>query len=177
VRVDLYAIICECLEVLIEDFNSGDIALPVFSSKVERILGPISLYDATNEHAFEWVVLDQGGGYDLYYASDNHSAHMQIRLVKGNRFVHALIKHEENAAPAEDAENAENAVETEPLTAHVEASAQGCDDPECVSCNITARVKATLESAGLLSVNVMSGGSVLPEGVLLSFGRLKRDEN
>lgn len=169
---DLYAVICEGLDVLIEDFDSGDIGLPVFASKVERILGAVSLYDINTAHGFEWTVLDAGRGFDLYYASDTHRAIMQIRLVDGSRYVHAMIKHEDAA----DIADAEDAVETEPLTAPVEASAQGCGDPECPGCSAVARIKATLENAGLVGVTVMSSNAV-PEGTLLSFGRLKRDEN
>jgi len=179
-EADLYAVICEGLDVLIEDFDCGDIGLPVFASKVERILGNASLYDASPEHGFEWTVLDAGKGFDLYYASDTHRALMQIRLVDGSRYVHALIKHEDAVDDEPSLDDEEEALiaasAAEPTTAAAVNDDEGCGDPACPGCSAAARIKATLESAGLGSVRVLTNRN-LPEGTLLSFGRLKRDEN
>jgi hypothetical protein len=172
-ETDLYAVICEGLDVLIEDFDSGDIGLPIFASKVERILGGVSLYDASNKHGFEWTVLDAGKGFDLYYASDTHRALMQIRLFDGNRYVHALIKHEDAEDAADNADSADAAYVEDDAG---QADDTGCGDPGCTSCSAVARIKATLESAGLSSVSVLTSADI-PERTLLSFGRLKRDEN
>jgi len=173
---DLYAVICEGLDVLIEDFDCGDIGLPVFASKVERILGSVSLYDASTEHGFEWTVLDAGKGFDLYYASDTHRALMQIRLVDGNRYVHALIKHEDAADDEPSLDDEEEALIAASAAEPAEPTDDGCGDPACPGCSAAARIKATLESAGLGSVRILTNRD-LPEGTLLSFGRLKRDEN
>lgn len=179
-KVDLYAVICESLDMLIEDFDCGDIGLPIFASKVERMLGRVSLVDMSNKHGFEWTVLDQGKGYDLYYASDTHRALMQIRLVDGSRYVHALIKHDDTTE-TETVRDAEIEHVPEPATSVAPAPNEtdtGCDDPECLACQLRRAIEKsgyTLENAG---VNVIPmGGSVIPEGTLLSFGRLKRDEN
>lgn len=178
-EADLYAVICEGLDVLIEDFDSGDIGLPIFASKVERILGNASLYDTSNAHGFEWTVLDQGRGYDLYYASDTHRALMQIRLVDGNRYVHALIKHEDSAETSETGDV--DTVEDEEIESVLDTAAAiagddpGCGDPNCPGCSAAARVQAAFNNAGL-NVKVVRSGAI-PEGTLLSFGRLKRDEN
>lgn len=172
-EADLYAVICEGLDVLIEDFDCGDIGLPVFASKVERILGDVSLYDINNEHGFEWTVLDGGRGFDLYYASSTHRATMQIRLVEGNRYVHAMIKHEDAADSAEDVADTE--IESVPVAATSEPDDNGCGDPNCPGCSAAARIKAAFNKVGL-NVNVLRSDAI-PEGTLLSFGRLKRDEN
>jgi hypothetical protein len=174
-EADLYAVICEGLDVLIEDFDSGDIGLPIFASKVERILGNASLYDTSNAHGFEWTVLDQGRGYDLYYASDTHRALMQIRLVDGNRYVHALIKHEDSAETGAVDTVEDEEIESVADSVAVSADDTGCGDPNCPGCSAAARIKAAFNNVGL-SVNVLRSDAI-PEGTLLSFGRLKRDEN
>jgi hypothetical protein len=88
--------------------------------------------------------------------------------------VHALIKHEEAADNAEFAADSADNADVEDDAGPADDT--GCGDPDCTSCSAVARIKATLESAGLRSVSVLTSNDI-PERTLLSFGRLKRDEN
>ena len=130
----LYAVICEALNILIEDFDSGDLDLPAFATTVERMMGKTTLSEITPDHGFEWKVLDTGMGYDLCYVSTAHRAVMQIRLVDGNRYVHATIKHEDS----------------EPEPESVAIDSEGCGDPTCSNCNSANSIVRGLIPMGLL---------------------------
>jgi hypothetical protein len=153
---NLYGVIAECLNVLIEELDCGDIDLPEFSAKVERILGRTPLNHVSPQMGLEWDIVD--GGFNLYYAAPEHRAVLSIRYNDEGKFVHGTIDHDE--AEEETAEQASSSVD------------KGCGDPECENCSpMMDQIRELLKPMKVVA------DPGIPRGVIISFGPLKWDAN
>lgn len=118
----LYKIIAECLNVLIEEFDSGDIDMPEFCAKVERILGNHPISSMSPEMGLEWELTPNG--YNFYYVAAGYTATLRASSTEEGKFVHGIIKHiDVDAADPPDDKH------------------QGCGDSSCVSCNPLFKVE------------------------------------
>ena len=158
---NLYGVIAECLNVLIEELDCGDIDLPEFSVKIERILGRQPLSHISPQMGLEWDIVDDG--FNLYYAAAEHRAVLRIRYNDEGKFVHGTIDHNETEEPEETAEAAGQAPSS---------VGEGCGDPECENCSpMMDQIRELLKP-----IKVVADQEV-PRGVILSFGRFKWDAN
>jgi len=112
----LYRIIAECLNVLIEEFDSGDIDMPEFCAKVERIFGKSPVNVMNPEMGLEWEMTQTG--YNLYYVAAGHTATLRASFTDDGKFVHGVIRHIDVEAEAPPA-----------------GKYNTCGNKECVTCD------------------------------------------
>lgn len=134
----LYKVISECLNMLIEDFDVGDIDMPEFCAKVERLFGDTPISSIGPVMGLEWELTPTG--YNFYYVAAGHTATLRASATEDGKFVHGVIKYTD--------------VESEEPP---EARSFGCGDKACTNCNPPLDIKFFPPGGLLVSFGPLSG--------------------